>query len=56
MPWMKRAPTSISWLFEKPHKSEATVKIARPVRKTRRRPSRSPRRPESNNRPPKVIR
>ena len=55
MPWTKRAPISISWLWEAAQSSEATVKIARPTRKTRRWPTRSPSRPASSSRPPKGI-
>ena len=36
--------------------SDATVKTARPAMKTRRWPSRSPRRPASSSRPPNAIR
>ena len=55
-PWMKRAPISTSWLWAVAHSSEATEKIATPIRKTRRWPIRSPRRPASSSSPPKAIR
>jgi len=55
-PCTKRAITSIAWLCESPHTSEATVKIARPPRNTRLCPTRSPTRPASSSRPPKAIR
>ena len=56
IPWRKRAPTSSTSPWEIPHRKEATVKTARPVRKTVRRPMRSPNRPASSSRPPKAMR
>ena len=56
MPWMNRAAISIGWLNEKPHSTDAAVKMPRPMRKTRLRPNRSPRRPASSSSPPKAIR
>ncbi len=56
MPWTKRAATSISWLWARPHASEASVKTPRPARKTPRREMRSPSRPASSSRPPKAMR
>src|ERR1044072_306565 len=55
-PCRKRAAISIPWLCESAHRSDAPVKTARPVRKMRRWPSRSPRRPASSSRPPNAIR
>ena len=56
MPWMKRAAISIGWLNERPQRSDAAVNKARPARKTRLRPTRSPTRPASRSRPPNAIR
>ncbi len=56
IPCTKRAVTSHDELWARPHSSEAQVNRATPARKTRRRPSRSPTRPASSNRPPKAIR
>src|SRR3954471_16961878 len=53
---MKRAATSVSWLHATPHSSDASVKTPRPAMRTRLRPSRSPKRPESSSRPPKAMR
>src|SRR3954447_1272803 len=55
-PCRKRAPISAPSLGARPHSSEATVKMTRPVSKTRLRPARSPRRPASSSRLPKVMR
>ena len=44
-PWMKRAAISVSWLSASPQAAEARVKASTPERKTRLRPTRSPRRP-----------
>ena len=55
IPCRKRAPISISWSAETAQSSEAPVKTARPTRKTRRWPTRSPIRPASSSRPPKGI-
>ena len=55
MPWMKRAPTSIPWLWAAPHSSEATLKSTRPAMKMSLRPMMSPRRPASSSKPPKAI-
>jgi hypothetical protein len=56
MPCRKRAPISMPCVCATAHSSEAKVKTARPIRKTRRWPIRSPRRPDSSRRPPKAIR
>jgi hypothetical protein len=53
---MKRAAISMPWLWASPQASDAKVKIARPVMNTRLRPIRSPSRPASSSRPPKLIR
>src|SRR3954453_3136706 len=55
-PCRKRAPISAPSLGARPHSSEATVKITRPVSKTHLRPARSPRRPASSSRLPNVMR
>ncbi len=55
-PWANRAAISIGWLTDTPHSSEATMKTARPARKTRLPPIRSPSRPASSSRPPNAIR
>ena len=55
-PWMNRAATRTSWLWASPQTSDAAVKIVNPIRKIRRRPIRSPSRPERSSRPPKAIR
>ena len=55
-PCTARAPTSNRSLFATPQTSEAAVKIATPVRNTRLRPTRSPSRPASSRKLPKVIR
>jgi hypothetical protein len=55
-PWMNLAATSTSWLWASPQSSEAAVKMVNPIRKIRRRPIRSPSRPESRSRPPNAIR
>ena len=55
-PWAKRAPISIASLWARPQIIEATTKEARPMRKMRLRPKRSPSRPASSSRLPKVIR
>ena len=52
IPWRKRAATSIGWLIDSPHNSEAAVNMKRPIRKIRLRPTRSPSRPASSNKPP----
>ena len=48
VPWIARA--KISWVMfgERPHESDAVVKIAVPTRKIRRRPKRSPAAPPVN--------
>jgi hypothetical protein len=56
VPCTKRAATSRPWLVARPQSNEAAVKTASPTRKIVRRPRRSPRRPASRSRPPKVIR
>ncbi len=55
-PWMKRAPISMPCVCETAHRAEAPVKTARPIRKMRRWPIRSPSRPESRSSPPNAIR
>ena len=55
-PWTNRAPISIGCANERPHNTEAPTKIARPIRKTRLRPRRSPTRPARRRRPPNAIR
>ena len=55
-PWSRRAPISAPCDGATPHSSDATVKTTRPERNTRRRPSRSPSRPASRSRLPKVTR
>src|SRR6202012_46796 len=54
--WMKRATTTTLWLSASPQASDAAVNRESPVRKTSRRPSRSPSRPAKSSRPPKEIR
>jgi hypothetical protein len=53
-PCSAREPMSMPELTERPSSSEATVKITRPIRKSRFRPSRSPARPPSSRKPPKT--
>ena len=55
-PWMKRAPISMPWVCAMAHTAEAVVKMARPIRKMRRWPIRSPSLPASSSRPPNAIR
>jgi hypothetical protein len=55
-PWMKRAAINHVPLWATPQSSEAAVNNARPARKTRRWPSRSPMRPASRSSPPNAIR
>ena len=55
-PWSRRAAISAPSLVANPHSSEANVKTTRPARKTRLRPARSPSRPASSSRLPKVTR
>ena len=54
-PCTKRAPISIPWLDARAQSTEATVNSARPYRKIRRWPIRSPKRPASSRSPPKGI-
>ena len=54
-PWTARAAISIAEPFARPHASEAATKIANPDMSIRRRPNRSPARPPSRRRPPKVT-
>ena len=56
IPWTKRPAISIPWLVEAPQKIEAAVNRTSPERKTFLRPTRSPIRPASSRKPPKVIR
>ena len=55
-PWANRAAISIGWLTDTPQSTEAAMKTARPARKTRLPPIRSPSRPASSSRPPNAIR
>ena len=55
-PCTKRAAISMPWVWAVAHSTEAIVNTARPMRKMRRWPSRSPRRPASSSRPPNAIR
>ena len=54
-PCTARAPIRTPSDHARPQKNEATVKITTPVRKTRRRPSRSAARPPRSRKPPNVI-
>ena len=56
MPCTKRATISTPCEGASPQTAEASVKIAIPARNTRRRPIRSPSRPVSRSRLPKLIR
>ena len=56
VPCRNRAATSISLFAASPHSREATVKTARPLRNTFRRPARSPSLPASSSSPAKAIR
>src|SRR4029077_13327773 len=56
IPCRKRAPIRAAPLGAIPHRSEATVNVATPARNTRLRPTRSPIRPASSSRLPKVTR
>ena len=56
MPWTKRAAMRKPWLGAAPHSTEAAVKMTSPARNTRLRPSRSPSRPASSRKLPKVTR
>ena len=55
-PCTARAPTSSSCEVESPQASDASVKSAIPIRNSRRWPKRSPSRPPSSRKPPKVSR
>src|SRR4051794_580122 len=55
-PCRKRAPIRTPSLDARPQSSEASVKTTSPAWKTRLRPARSPRRPASRSRLPKVMR
>jgi hypothetical protein len=52
-PWTARKPTSASGDHARPHKSEETVKIAKPRRNIRRLPKRSASLPARSRKPPK---
>ena len=54
MPWMKRLVTSIAGFWARPQVTEATPKMAIPMRNNRLRPTRSERRPPSSSRPPAI--
>jgi hypothetical protein len=56
VPWRKRAATSVPCDCATPQSSDAKVNSAMPIRKIRRRPTRSPTRPARSSRPPNVIR
>ena len=53
-PCTARAVISSSCEFARPHASDATVKAAMPSRNSRRCPYKSPSRPPSSRKPPKV--
>ena len=53
-PCTARAASSQAWVVAKPPSSEATENRMIPAMKTRLRPRRSPARPPSSSRPPKV--
>ena len=53
-PCSARKPISSPELVDIPSSSEAAVKITRPMRKSRLRPSKSPARPPSRRKPPKT--
>jgi hypothetical protein len=53
-PWTARAATSHTSDWARPPAREATENSTRPAMKTRRRPSRSARRPPRSRKPPKV--
>ncbi len=53
-PWTTRAASSSTPVVARPPASEARVKIRMPAVNRRRRPNRSPSRPPSSSRPPKV--
>ena len=55
-PCTARAPISIPCEPASPQQTDATVKSAIPIRNSRRWPKRSPRRPPSRRKPPKVSR
>ena len=55
-PCTARAPTRKACELARPQASEAAVKSAIPIRKSRRCPKRSPSRPPSSRKPPKVSR
>ena len=56
MPWMNRPAMSTAWVWATPHMTDADVNRTIPVRKTFRRPMRSPSRPAMSRKLPKVIR
>ncbi len=53
-PCTARATTSSAWLLASPQASEATVNNTMPSKNRRRWPNRSPSRPPSSRKPPKV--
>ena len=55
-PWIARPTTSSPAEGASPQATEATVNDTTPPRKTRLLPSRSPKRPDSSRKPPKVSR
>ena len=55
-PWTNRAPISTPWLQATAQTSEAATNTPSPIRKMRRWPIRSPRRPASSSSPPNAIR
>ena len=55
-PWTARAATRTPCVVDRPQAIEAAVKNAMPIRNSRRWPKRSPSRPPSRRKPPKVSR
>ncbi|HTI34139.1 MAG TPA: hypothetical protein VL422_10720 [Miltoncostaea sp.] len=55
-PWIARDPTSIPWVVERPHITDATVNATMPIRNILRCPKMSPRRPPRSRKPPNVSR
>ena len=55
-PWTKRATISSPCESASPHAADASVNTVTPTRKIRRRPIRSPSRPASSRKLPKVMR
>src|SRR5262245_5356840 len=55
-PWMKRATINVAAVGASPQAADAAVNVASPIKKMRRRPMRSPRRPNRRRSPPKAMR